>query len=125
MNVNPIVQNQFTDLMNEMYDFEPYFELLLSREFFKSRGIPIVNEYPLLETSIRKYRKALQALKKKKYDKKIMLTILENETFTQDIGLNHNPNSYYTIHWDITKLKKLVHCSGISITIRNSANPYC
>lgn len=54
------------------------------------------------------FTRVVRSLKKKKYDVKIMLSTLSKETFTQDIGLNSNPNSFYTINWDIDHLNTLI-----------------
>ncbi|MBM7620174.1 hypothetical protein JOC95_002027 [Bacillus tianshenii] len=108
MKIDSEVQRQYTEIVNSMYEFNPYFNLLLNGEFFRSRGVPIVNEYPPLKATLEKYRKVIAKLKKRKYHEKTMLNILSNENFTQEIGLNNNPNSFYTVNWDVDKLISLV-----------------
>ncbi|WP_053217772.1 hypothetical protein [Virgibacillus senegalensis] len=108
MKIDPVVQRQFSSIINNMCEFNPYFELLLSKEFFKTRGLSIVNEYPSLKSSIEKYSKYLRNIKRQNFDQKSMLVLLEEEAFSQEIGLNNNPQSFYTVHWNIKTLGNLI-----------------
>jgi hypothetical protein len=63
---------------------------------------------PPLKATLEKYRKVIAKLKKRKYDEKTMLNSLSRENYTQEIGLNNCPNSFYTVNWHVDKLISLV-----------------
>lgn len=120
MGINPEAQFQFSNYLNDLYEFDPYFKSLESGEFFEERGLSRINEYVFLNKEIDKYRKIIMTLKKQKYDLNTLKFIMEGETFTQEIGLLDNPNSFYSVHWNIDKLHDLVkkhHINKVSVPI--------
>lgn len=75
MKIDQTIKNQF----NQMYKFKPYFNEILSRDFFSSRKLSIINEFPSLNNHIQKYRKAILAAKKIGYNEKTLLSVLTVE----------------------------------------------
>lgn len=108
MKISPIVKKQFEQTLNNMYQFDPYFDSLLSGAYFASKGLPVVNEFPTLKRDIHRYRQAMSRAKAKKYNDNQFAIALGNETYTQEIGLLPSRRSFYTLHWDIEKLETLI-----------------
>lgn len=125
MKIDQTIQNQFNQIVNQMYKFEPYFNEILSKDFFSSRKLSIINEFPSLNNHIQKYRKAILAAKKIGYNEKKLLSVLTNESFTQEIGLSNTENSFYTVNWNIDELKQLIkkyHLKSQTVEIESVLN---